>query len=148
LLVNEARALRRGDDAVYLAGIGDPAAQGDASRVAPDIARALASVPAGATVIALAHNPLLWPALAAERVALTLSGHTHWGQFALPSLSWSLASPFLEHAMGVYQNGDALLYIAPGTGYFGIPFRIGAPSEVTLVRLRRGPAGIRTLHLK
>jgi predicted MPP superfamily phosphohydrolase len=145
LLVNESRALRRGGDVVYLAGVGDPAAQRDAPRVAPDIDRTLASVPRGATVIAIAHNPMLWPALAEHGVALTLSGHTHWGQFAFPRLGWSLASPFLEQAMGPYQNGDALLYIAPGTGYFGIPFRIGATSEVTLVRLRRGPAALRVV---
>ena len=81
-------------------------------------------------------------ALAARGVALTLSGHTHWGQFALPSLGWSLASPFLKHAMGAYREQDALLYINPGTGYWGIPFRLGALPEVTLVRLRRAPAAL------
>jgi hypothetical protein len=93
-------------------------------------------------VIALAHNPALWPALAKRGVALTLSGHTHWGQFALPSLGWSLASPFLTHAMGAYREEGSLLYINPGTGYWGIPFRIGALPEVTLVRLRRAPAAL------
>ena len=84
----------------------------------------------------------LWPALAKHGVALTLSGHTHWGQFALPSLGWSLASPFLEHAMGAYRNENSLLYVSPGTGYWGIPFRLGAFPEVTLVRLRRAPAAL------
>src|SRR4029079_18653797 len=88
----------------------------------------------------LAHNPALWPALAARGVALTLSGHTHWGQFALPRLGWSLASPFLRHAMGAHHEREALLYINPGTGYWGIPFRLGALPEVTLVTLRRGEA--------
>jgi predicted MPP superfamily phosphohydrolase len=45
----------------------------------PTWRRALARVPASATTIAFAHNPALWPALAARGVALTLSGHTHWG---------------------------------------------------------------------
>ena len=71
-----------------------------------------------------------------------LSGHTHWGQLALPSLGWSLASPFLEHAMGAYRNENSLLYVSPGTGYWGIPFRLGAFPEVTLVRLRRAPAAL------
>lgn len=93
-------------------------------------------------MIALAHNPALWPALAKRGVALTLSGHTHWGQFALPSLGWSLASPFLKHAMGAYREQGSLLYINPGTGYWGIPFRIGALPEVTLVRLWRAPAAL------
>jgi predicted MPP superfamily phosphohydrolase len=139
LLVNESRALERHGNALHIVGIGDPAAQHDAPRAAPDVERALANVPPDATVVAFVHNPLLWPVLAEYGVSLTLSGHTHWGQFALPRFGWSLASPFLAHAMGAYRRDDAMLYISPGTGYFGIPFRIGAPGEIALVRLRRGP---------
>jgi predicted MPP superfamily phosphohydrolase len=143
LLLNEAHVIRRGDAMLVLAGTGDPAGgRRGQTRVAPDVERTLADMPNGATVVALAHNPALWPALAKRGVALTLSGHTHWGQFALPSLGWSLASPFREHAMGAYRNEDALLYINPGTGYWGIPFRLGALPEVTLVRLRRAPAAL------
>jgi predicted MPP superfamily phosphohydrolase len=148
LLVNEARALRRGADSLYVVGVGDPAGLRSAPSAGPDVARAFASVPRGAPTIAFAHNPALWPALLERGAALTLSGHTHWGQFALPRLGWSLASPFLEHAMGVYRNGDAFLYISPGTGYFGIPFRVGAPGEVALIRLRHGPAAVRDLEVR
>jgi predicted MPP superfamily phosphohydrolase len=143
LLLNEAHIIRRGDATLVLAGTGDPAGgRRGQSRAAPDVDRALADAPRGATVIALAHNPALWPALAARGVALTLSGHTHWGQFALPRLGWSLASPFRTHAMGAYRERDALLYINPGTGYWGIPFRLGALPEVTVVTLRRAPAAL------
>jgi uncharacterized protein len=144
ILVNEARTIRRGAEEIAIVGVGDPAGGWrGGSRAAPDIDRALANVPPEATVIAFAHNPALWPSLASRGVALTLSGHTHWGQFALPSLGWSLASPFLEHAMGAHMQNDSLLYISPGTGYWGIPFRIGARPEVTLVTLRRGAAEAR-----
>ncbi|MFL5606628.1 MAG: metallophosphoesterase [Gemmatimonadaceae bacterium] len=147
VLVNETRLLHRGDATIAIVGTGDPAGgQRGASRVAPDVERALEEVPGSATVIAFAHNPKLWPALAARGVALTLSGHTHYGQFALPRLGWSLASPFLEHAMGAHAQEDALLYISPGTGYWGIPFRLGAPPEVTLVTLRRGESGATHVH--
>jgi predicted MPP superfamily phosphohydrolase len=147
VLVNEVELLQRGGATLALVGTGDPAggARGS-SRAAPDVERALACVPASATTIAFAHNPALWPALAARGVALTLSGHTHWGQFALPKLGWSLASPFLEHAMGAHTEKGALLYISPGTGYWGIPFRLGAPPEVTLVTLRRGEAAVAHVH--
>jgi hypothetical protein len=146
LLVNEARAIRRGEAVMYLGGTGDPAGmQRRSHRVAPDIERTLSAVPRGAPVIVLAHNPALWPALADRAVGLTLSGHTHWGQFSFPQWGWSLASPFLEQAMGAYQRDDALLYISPGAGYWGLPFRIGAPAEVTHVTLRRGPAVMRDL---
>ena len=45
--------------------------------------------------------------------------------------------------MGAHVRDGALLYISPGTGYWGIPFRIGARPEVTLVTLRRGAAEAR-----
>ncbi|MEP6491896.1 MAG: metallophosphoesterase [bacterium] len=147
LLVNETHVIRRGPDTLAIVGTGDPAGgRRGSSRAAPDIERAMASVPKSATTIAFAHNPALWPALAAHGVALTLSGHTHWGQFALPQMGWSLASPFLKHAMGAHVERDSSLYISPGTGYFGIPFRIGARPEVTLVTLRRADAAAARVH--
>jgi predicted MPP superfamily phosphohydrolase len=106
----------------------------------------MAQVPDSTTAIAFAHNPALWPSLAERGVALTLSGHTHWGQFALPKLGWSLASPFLQHAMGAHAERDSLLYINPGTGYWGIPFRIGASPEITLLTLRRADIAAARVH--
>jgi predicted MPP superfamily phosphohydrolase len=147
VMVNEAVTVRRGNDEIVLVGTGDPAGgRRGSSRAAPDIDRAMADVPRDAKVIAFAHNPALWPKLAERGVALTLSGHTHWGQFALPRLGWSLASPFLEHAMGAHIIDDAQLYISPGTGYWGIPFRLGASPEVTLVTLRRAQTASARVH--
>ena len=147
VLVNDARLITRGASTIALLGTGDPAGRARGpTRAAPDVERALAHVPEGAVVIAFAHNPALWPSLARRGVALTLSGHTHWGQFAIPMLGWSLASPFLEHAMGAHQSDDALLYISPGTGYWGIPFRLGASPEVTLVTLHCGETAAARVH--
>lgn len=143
LLVNESREITRGGATITLVGTGDPAGRGfpDAD-VSPDIDRSLAGIPAGRTIIALAHNPSLFPALAGGGVALTLSGHTHWGQVALPAAGWSMAGMFLEDAMGINTRGRSLLYISPGTGYWGIPFRIGATGEITAVTLRRSATGV------
>jgi uncharacterized protein len=147
VLVNQVSLLHRGDAVIALVGTGDPAGRArGGSRAAPDVELAMASVPESATVIAFAHNPALWPSLAARGVALTLSGHTHWGQFALPRLGGSLASPFLEYAMGAHTAQDALLYINPGTGYWGIPFRLGASPEITLVTLHCGPTASACVH--
>jgi len=122
-----------------VAGTGDPAfGPGTGGAAAPDIERTLANVPPNTFVLALAHNPALWPALAARGVDLTLSGHTHWGQLSLPRFGWCLASPFLTLAMGAHASGHSLLYIHPGTGYWGLPFRLGHSAEVTIIRLERG----------
>jgi uncharacterized protein len=142
ILVNESRVVERRGARLAIVGTGDPAAGARRQRwatssAAPDVERALAGVPSAMTVVAFAHNPALWPGLAERGVALTLSGHTHWGQLALPRFGWSVASPFMEYAMGAHRAGDSLLYINPGTGYWGIPFRIGAYPEITIVTLRR-----------
>jgi hypothetical protein len=54
---------------------------------------------------------------------------------------WSLASSFLDLAMGAHRAGCSLLYINPGTNDWGIPFRLGTPPEVTVLTLRRGSDG-------
>lgn len=137
VLLNEAALVRRGGDHLAVVGVGDPAGRGTVA--GPDPRRAVAGVN-GAFPIALAHNPALWPALAERGVRLTLSGHTHWGQLAVPRRDWSLATPFLRDlVMGVHQRDDALLYITPGTGFWGLPFRLGAWPEVAVITLGRGP---------
>jgi predicted MPP superfamily phosphohydrolase len=122
-----------------VAGTGDPAfGPGTGGDAGPDIERTLADVPPDTFVLALAHNPALWPALAARGADLTLSGHTHWGQLSVPRLGWCLASPFLKLAMGAHTSGRSLLYIHPGTGYWGLPFRLGHSAQVAIITLRKG----------
>lgn len=143
VLVNAAVPLEFNGERFWVAGTGDPAGYGGPTgpdpSVVPDVERTLASIPPGAFTLALAHNPALWPALSARGVALTLSGHTHHGQLSIPRLGWSIASPFLDLAMGVHRRGESVLYINPGTNYWGIPFRLGALPEVTVVTLHRSP---------
>lgn len=141
VLVNEAVRLEREGARLWVAGTGDPAGgmrPGD-RHVAPDLGRTMASIPADEFSIVLAHNPALWPGLVRLGADLTLSGHTHYGQLAVPRLGWSVASLFLDHAMGAHREGSSVLYINPGTNYWGIPFRIGALPEVTVVTLRGSP---------
>lgn len=141
VLVNEAVELSHRGVAFWLGGTGDPAGLGgpfgpDRS-VAPDVRRTVGNIPAGAFAIVLAHNPALWPSLAEHGVQLTLSGHTHYGQLSIPRIGWSLASLFLEHAMDWHARAGSLLYINPGTNYWGLPLRLGALPEVTIIELAR-----------
>jgi uncharacterized protein len=142
VLVNDGVRMMRGDDLLWIGGTGDPAARvrGDGAAPGPDLDRTMAHAPDDAFRVVLAHNPALWPGLAKRGAHLTLSGHTHHGQLSIPPLGWSLASPFLDLAMGRHDDGQHVLYINPGTNYWGIPFRIGAWPEVTVVTLRRAAA--------
>lgn len=141
VLVNDAVPVQKGGATLWVAGTGDPAATQmarlDPGAPAPDPERTMAKVPPGAFSLVLAHNPALWPGLAKRGASLTLSGHTHHGQISIPWLRWCLASPFLQHAMGTYRDGERALYINPGTNYWALPLRLGAWPEVTIVTLRR-----------
>jgi len=138
LLVNRSAVVDRNGGRLTVVGTGDPA--GGDTEAGPDLDAAFAGVAPGAFVLALAHNPALWPALAARAVPITLSGHTHWGQFAIPGWNWCLASPFLDFAMGSHARGPSLLYIHPGSNYWGLPFRLGTPAQVAVITLRLGAA--------
>ena len=138
VLVNDAVQLEHKGARFWLAGTGDPAGgqfrRGEESG-APDIDLTMRKVPRGEFSVVLAHNPALFRALAERGADVVLSGHTHHGQFSIPSRKWSLASVFLEYAMGTYERNGSLLYVSPGTNYWGIPFRIGALPEVTVITL-------------
>jgi predicted MPP superfamily phosphohydrolase len=142
----EAQGTKRTVDQARAGGRrGDPAGRswprGGGANAAPDIERTLGRVPASGLTVALAHNPVLWPDLARSGVALTLSGHTHYGQLAIPHWGWNIASTFLDLSMGIHRQGDSLRYISLGTNYWGVPLRIGTPPEVTVLTLRRGHQG-------
>ena len=138
VLVNEGTSFTRGAATLWVGGTGDPAASRfDGTGPAPDVGKTMASAPSDAFRLVLAHNPALWKGLAKHDAHLTLSGHTHYGQLAIPACEWSMASPFLEHSMGRYEAGESVLYINPGTNYWGIPFRLGAWPEITVVTLRK-----------
>ena len=69
---------------------------------------------------------------------LMLSGHTHGGQLFPFSLSIPLTWP---HATGrLYRLENGLrLYICQGTGFWGPPFRLFVPPEITIIELRHAP---------
>jgi len=103
----------------------------------PDVELALADVPADAPVLLLCHDPDLFPRVPA-RVALTLAGHTHGGQVAIPLLRRRLIpSRYGErYARGlVVEDGRALL-VSAGLGTATVPLRLLAPPEVLVLTLR------------
>ena len=136
MLRNEHRVLTRGDDHLIVAGVDDTYTQ------RADIARALEGREEGLPLVALAHDPQLFPELARCGAALVLSGHTHWGQLALPFAAErvNLSRFSYRYHAGLYYSGASTLYIHPGLGTTGPPVRLGAPPEITVLRLRRAEA--------
>lgn len=133
-LNNEHVTLRRGDDALVLAGITDEIG-GDYGGEAPDLSRALAGVNKNEKVILLSHRPDNAHQSAAAGVALQLSGHTHGGM--IYGLADVVARANGGYVSGLYAVEGLSLYVSNGTGLWnGFPMRLGKPAEITVITLR------------
>jgi len=110
----------------YTAGHFDPAHRSDP-------AAALTGAPGDVLIrVLLAHQPRSAEAAADAGFTLQLSGHTHGGQFFPWNLFVRLQQPFTA---GLAKMNGLWVYTSRGTGYWGPPKRLGAPSEITRVRL-------------
>lgn len=85
--------------------------------------------------ILLAHQPVSIHDAAEAGYDLQLSGHTHGGQFFPGPLVIDLFHPY---AVGLHREEKTWIYVSRGTGYWGPPMRLKAPSEITLVTLTNG----------
>ena len=93
----------------------------------------------------LSHNPDVFPTAAAKEFDFTISGHTHGGQVNVEILHHDLniAHFFTPFVYGHYQlqrpsGAAASLYVSRGIGTIGLPVRLGAPPEISLLRLVAG----------
>ncbi|MFF5335329.1 metallophosphoesterase [Streptomyces sp. NPDC013181] len=134
-LRNRHLLLERGGDALVVAGVDDITAEsaGPAGHRA-HLAGALKGADPGLPVLLLAHQPKFVDRAAEGGVDLQLSGHTHGGQIWPFHHLVRLDQPAVA---GLSRHGArTLLYTSRGTGFWGPPFRVFAPSEITLLVLR------------
>lgn len=132
VLHNEHVVIRRADSPLVLAGVPDFTGHHFDRAHVSDPAAALAGAPADAPRVLLAHQPRTAPAAAAAGFDLQVSGHTHGGQF----FPWSLFVPMQQpYTAGLHQLGRLQVYVSRGTGYWGPPKRLFAPSEITELTL-------------
>jgi predicted MPP superfamily phosphohydrolase len=135
ILRSQAAQVRIGNSVVNVAGV-------DYQRIANkrDYLRDAASlVYPGALNVLLSHNPDVFPVAARQGYHLTLAGHTHGGQVTVEILDQTInpARFFTPYVRGLYRLDQAAEYVTRGIGTIGIPTRIGAPPEITLIRLRK-----------
>jgi hypothetical protein len=136
VLTNAHRLLRRGNGRLLLAGVTDHTASGrmPGGGHASDPVAALAGAPESDVKVLLAHQPRSAFAARAAGFDLQLSGHTHGGQYFPFTFVVRLFQPFVA---GLHRLEEMWLYVSRGTGYWGPPLRLGAPSEITLIELVR-----------
>lgn len=130
-LRGEAEVLRFGSARLNLAGH-DYQRMG--SRYLPGVERL---VEPGAFNLLLQHNPDVFPRAAAAGFQAVLSGHTHGGQINVEILdeNVNVARFFTPYVRGRYEMGAGRLYVSSGLGTVGVPVRLGAPPEITLIKL-------------
>ncbi|PHO09270.1 metallophosphoesterase [Malaciobacter canalis] len=99
----------------------------------PDIKKALKNKQNSPTVL-LSHQPKYLEELkSTKEIDLILSGHTHGGQIVPFNLLVKLQQPYIR---GLYKhNNTTQIYVNKGTGFWGPPMRLGASSEITLLKL-------------
>lgn len=134
-LHNRHLIVERGGDRLVLAGVDDrTAASSGLTGHSADHDTALAGADPDLPVLLVAHQPKQVAQAVASGVDLQVSGHTHGGQMWPFHYLVRLDQPVVQ---GLSRHGERTqLYTSRGAGYWGPPFRIFAPSEISLLVLR------------
>ncbi len=129
-LMNEHRVLSWHQHPFVLGGVTDA----NAYRFGPpsSVKKAFHGAPQGLLRILLAHQPKTVIDACKESVHLQLSGHTHGGQIFPLNIALRCITRYIE---GLYDHEGVSLYVNPGTGFGGPPFRFMVRSEITVLEL-------------
>lgn len=134
VLNNAHHTLKVGASTLLVGGVTDYKAGRMAPGHATDSAAAMAGAPVHDFNVLLAHQPSSVYEAAKHGWKLQISGHTHGGQF----FPWNLVVNMVhEFAVGLDRFQETLIYVSRGTGFWGPPTRLAAPSEITHLTLRR-----------
>jgi predicted MPP superfamily phosphohydrolase len=135
VLENTHVVLDREGGKLILAGVTDLSARAT-KHPSPDLAGAISGAPEGIPIILLDHQPRQARHAAASGVALQLSGHTHGGMVV--GLDRLAARANAGYVSGRYDVDGMTLYVNNGTALWpGFALRLGRPSELTRITLRR-----------
>lgn len=135
-LVNQNVILKRGKARLAVVGVEN---QGYAKLRFPKFARldkAMNGVRPDDFVVLLSHDPTHWrhDITGKTTIQLTLSGHTHAGQFKI--FGWSPVKYVYPEWSGVYTEGNQILNVSDGVGTL-LPFRFGAWPEINVITLKK-----------
>jgi len=131
----ESRQLRRGDATLNVAGVDfQPFRNKDRYLIGAD-----KLIVPGMPNLLMSHNPDVFPVAVNQGFDGVISGHTHGGQVTVEILRQTLnvVRFFTPYVAGLYRLNGRSCYVTAGIGTIGMPVRLGAPPEITLLRLRR-----------
>lgn len=142
VLENDCLRIEKGRERFWLAGLGDQEAFAwprfrrlGWKRGVDDLETMLRGVPDDGAIVLLAHEPDIFPTVP-ERVAVTLSGHTHGGQVRILGIAPVTPSVLSGvYSYGHYFERERHLIVSGGLGCSWWPVRIGVPPEILLVEI-------------
>ena len=134
LLNNGYHRIRRGQEQIIIAGM-----ENDGEGRFPqlgNISSSLIGLNRKSFVVMLEHDPTSWrrKILPHSHCQLTLSGHTHGGQFSVLGLSPAMFKYPEWH--GMYYMGKRAMNVTSGLGAV-VPFRFGASPEIVVITLKK-----------
>ena len=134
VLINEHQVLTKGNSKIILAGVTDTSGGQFLPEQKSDPHKALLGAPEADIKILLAHQPRSLYESSKAGYDLQISGHTHGGQYIPWNFMAKIGQPFIK---GLHLFDKTWIYVSMGTGYWGPPLRIGARSEITLIKLKK-----------
>jgi len=134
VLNNQSIRFGNDEDHFFLVGINDLTGARFGVRP-PDVETAYANVDPLKPTIVLSHQPKSLSLVEGRRCDLMLSGHTHGGQIFPFGLLVKLDQPYLS-GLHEHQPGQQI-FVSRGTGYWGPPLRVMAPSEISRIVITR-----------
>lgn len=148
LLRNEWHTFSDNGATIHIGGLDDPVKDWLRGRDFPKFSYLMKTAPSAPGMkVLLCHRPTILPEAAMGGIDLVLSGHTHGGQFILPSLFSKrgvsiarLVSPFTH---GWYREGSTHMYLNRGVGLTFVPWRINCPPEIAVFRLGSSNGNVR-----
>lgn len=145
VLQDDWRVLRRGEDALIVAGTDDPCGPAERKTPAELIADIRAEAGEAAFLLLLTHRNDQLPQWSALGVQAVLAGHCHGGVVRLPFVGGLFGTDrrlFPAWDAGLYRQGETALYVSRGLGYTNVHFRLFNRPEVAVIVLRRGDPAI------
>jgi len=136
-LMNENVRIQKGKQSIVIAGIENYGRPPFPQK--GNVVQALKGAKKSDFIVMLSHDPNAWKMLIQPSTStqLTLSGHTHAGQFQI--WGWSPVSMKYDEWSGIYKEGTQVLNVSGGVGGLIGPFRFGAWPEISVITLRRLP---------
>jgi len=143
---NRAVRLEKDGQPFWIAGLGDQWAYWPRGATRPgrrfdrfvgvhDVPLTMSYVTDQAPMILMAHEPDIFPDIP-ERVALTISGHTHGGQITIAGFAPIVPSRYGQRYLyGHVVEGGRHLLVSGGLGCSAYPVRFGRPPEIVVIDL-------------